>query len=61
MARKSFAPNAPTRGVWFLGLILGLAGIIGHFQRIEYLTENKFWLVVTGFALLAIGTTAKKL
>ena len=54
-------PNAPTKGVWLAGIILGIAGLIGHFASVDVLSPNKFWLVAGGFILLAIGTTFKDL
>jgi hypothetical protein len=50
-------PSAPTTIVWILGLILGILGIIGHF--IPSLSMVGFWLLLIGFALLALGTSLK--
>ncbi len=53
-------PSAPKTMTWILGLIAGIIGIVDHFTPIPYVTSTyAFWLLVGGFALLAIGTTFK--
>lgn len=55
MARK--IPNAPTKGVWLVGIIIGLLGILAHFVHIDQVSEYNYWMLLIGFALLAIGTS----
>jgi len=55
MARKT--PNAPTKGIWLAGLIIGGLGILTHFVHIDQVSEYNYWLLLIGFALLAIGTS----
>ena len=52
-------PSAPSVVVWIIGLILGILGIIGHFFSVDILTTYNYWLLLVGFALLALGTTFK--
>jgi hypothetical protein len=52
-------PSAPSKLVWVLGLLLGIVGIICHFIQVEFLSTYEYWLLLAGFALLAIGTTFK--
>lgn len=52
-------PSAPTKLVWIIALLLGIIGIIGHFITIEYVSGISYWLLLAGFALLAIGTSVK--
>jgi len=52
-------PSAPTKFVWLIALIIGIVGIIAHFVKIEFLTDINYWLLLGGFALLALGTTFK--
>lgn len=47
--------NAPTILLFLLSLALVIAGLVGHFQTVQYLTEYKFWLVTGGYGLLTIG------
>ena len=54
-------PSAPTTLVWIIALIAGIVGIIGHFINIEYVSSISYWLLLGGFALLALGTTFKGL
>ncbi|ERM80990.1 hypothetical protein P872_11935 [Rhodonellum psychrophilum GCM71 = DSM 17998] len=51
--------SAPSKFVWIIGLILGIAGIIGHFTSIDFITANSFNLLLAGFILLALGTSFK--
>ena len=50
-------PSAPNKVLWAIALIAGILGIIGHLVSVDILTENSFVLVLTGFVLLAIGTS----
>lgn len=40
--------------MWWVALILGVLGIIGHFVTIPVITTYAFWLVVVGFVLFLI-------
>ena len=40
--------------MWWVALVLGMLGIIGHFITIPVLTTYAFWLVVVGFVLFLI-------
>jgi hypothetical protein len=55
------APSAPQRITWIIGLVAGLLGILGHFAKIEFLTEYHFILLMVGFIALALGTTFKQM
>ena len=50
-------PSAPKQITWIIGLVCGIAGIIGHYTNIKFLTENNYILLLVGFVVLAIGTT----
>lgn len=52
-------PSAPKSIVWIIALIVGILGIVGYFVVIPFITVYSFWLVVVGFAMLAVGTTFK--
>lgn len=51
------SPSAPKQITWFLGLVLGVLGIVGHYAQVEFLTEHNYLLLLIGFIILAIGTT----
>ncbi len=57
MAKKSFAPSAPNATLWLLALILGIAGILLHFVYVAELSKYSYWMLLSGFVLLLIGTT----
>ena len=59
MAKAKRIPNAPGRGVWLAGWIFGGLGILAHFGYIAELYDYNFWLLLTGFGLLAMGTSFK--
>lgn len=51
--------SAPKHIVWIIGLVLGIAGIIGHLVSIDFITPNSFYLLLAGFVFLALGTSFK--
>ncbi|SFE27653.1 hypothetical protein [Flavobacterium xueshanense] len=52
-------PSAPKKITWIIGLIFGILGIIGHFAKVQVLTEHSFTLLLIGFVVLALGTTVR--
>ncbi len=54
-------PSAPKKITWAIGLVCGILGIIGHYVNIEVLTEYNYLLLLSGFVILAIGTTFREL
>jgi len=52
-------PSSPKRITWFIGLAFGIAGIIGHYQHVKYLSEHNYILLLIGFLILAAGTTLR--
>jgi hypothetical protein len=57
MRLTAIKPTAPSKYIWIIGLILGILGITGHFVAIEFLSRYNFAFLLTGFVLLAVGTT----
>lgn len=55
------APSAPKKITWIIGLLLGTLGIIGHYGRVEFLTEYNYVLLLSGFVVLAAATTFREL
>lgn len=51
--------SAPKKNTWIIALVLGLLGIVGHYQQIAYVSEYHFLLLVAGFVVLVLGTTFK--
>lgn len=55
-------PRAPKMITWWISLILVAFGILGYTNTISGISANlSFWLVVIGFALLAIANLVKGL
>lgn len=54
-------PNAPSRPIWVISLILGLLGILVHYRilQLPVLQPYSFELELLAFVLLVIGTTAR--
>ena len=52
-------PNAPSRPLWVISLILGLLGIVLHYRLVVWppLQPHAFLIELVAFVLLAIGTT----
>lgn len=40
--------------MWWVALVIGMLGIIGHLVTIPVITTYAFWLVVVGFILFLI-------
>jgi len=51
----------PKRVTFWIALVLGIAGIAGHFMVIPFGTTYAFALLVIGFALLVLGLIVKGL
>jgi 4-hydroxybenzoate polyprenyltransferase len=46
---------------WWVAVILGVLGLLGHFGTIAALSPYAFWLVAAGLILLAIATLVENL
>jgi hypothetical protein len=46
---------------WWIAVILGVLGLLGHFGVIAGLSPYSFWLVTAGLVLLVVATLVKKL
>lgn len=55
------APSSPKKITWIIGLVTGILGIIGHYVHVDVLSEYSYVLLLTGFIVLAAGTTLKDL
>lgn len=55
------APSAPKKLTWILGLGAGVLGIIGHYFNADILTQYNYELLLSGFIVLAIGTTFREI
>lgn len=53
--------SAPKQITWWIGVILGVLGILGHFTKLPYVTVYDFWFLAAGFVVLALGTALEGL
>jgi len=53
------APNAPTRGIWIAALVIGGLGILARFVDMNEVSAYNYWMLLIGYVLLVIGTSAR--
>ncbi len=53
--------NAPKFAVWVVAVVIGAAGLLGHFIVIPLATMYSFWFVAIGFLVLALATILRGL
>jgi hypothetical protein len=53
--------SAPKVITWWVAVILGVLGLLGHFGTIAALGQYAFWLVTAGLVLLVLATLIKEL
>lgn len=53
--------SAPKNITWWIGLALGVLGLIGFFGILAFLKDFAFWFALAGLALMLIATAVKKL
>jgi hypothetical protein len=62
MRRIFMKPSAPKVITWWLSVIIVVIGVLGYTKTIPGIgTDMAFWLVVIGFAILAIANLVKGL
>jgi hypothetical protein len=53
--------SAPKNVTWWIAVVLGVLGILGHFAKLPFVTTYDFWFVALGFVILAVATYVKDL
>lgn len=53
--------NAPKVITWWIAVVLGVLGLLGHFGVIAALSPYAFWLVTIGLIVLVLATLLKGL
>jgi hypothetical protein len=46
---------------WWVAVILGVLGLLGHFGTVAALSQYAFWFVTAGLALLVLATLVRNL
>ncbi len=53
--------SAPKNITWWIGLVLGVLGLIGFFGIVAFMESLAFWFALAGLALMLLATAIKKL
>ncbi|HTX80424.1 MAG TPA: hypothetical protein VMC62_12175 [Longilinea sp.] len=53
--------SRPKDLTFWIALIMGGLGLLGHFVSIPFASAYSFWLVAVGFVLLVLGVLVKGL
>ncbi|MCI0470876.1 MAG: hypothetical protein L0Y73_04400 [Candidatus Aminicenantes bacterium] len=53
--------SAPTKITFFISLIIVIISIVAHFVDIPVLTQYQYWVMLVGWAFLAVGVIFKGL
>lgn len=53
--------SAPKVITWWIAVILGALGLLGHLGTVAGLSAYSFWLVTAGLVLLVLATLVKDL
>jgi len=53
--------NAPKKLTWWVSILLGAVGVVGHFVVLPIITVYAFWFLLAGLVLLALGCFLKGL
>jgi len=53
--------SRPTTWIVIISVILAILALIGHFARVQFLTEYQFWLVMIAYVVLLLGVLVKGL
>lgn len=53
--------SAPKNITWWVAVVLGVLGLLGNFVALPVIGGLSFWLLLLGFALLAVATAIEGL
>jgi purine-cytosine permease-like protein len=53
--------SRPTTWIVIISVILAILALIGHFARVQFLTEYQFWLAMIAYVVLLLGVLVKDL
>ena len=59
--RKGFSLSAPKNATWLICLVLGVAGLLGQFAKVQPLANYAFWLLAVAWGLLILATALEGL
>lgn len=47
--------SPPTTAVFVISLILAVLAVISQFAPIAFITDNRFWVAIIAYVILAVG------
>jgi hypothetical protein len=47
--------SAPHKILFILSLIGAVLGVVGHYQKLQFVTQHQFGFLVVGYALLVLA------
>ena len=47
--------SRPSSRTVIISLIIAVLALIGHFSRVQFLTEYQFWLAIIAYVVLLLG------
>lgn len=53
--------SEPKVVTWWVAVVLGVLGILGHFVKLPFVSAYDFWFVALAFIILVLGTYLKDL
>ena len=53
--------SRPKDVTWWIAVVAGVLGILGHLTKITFVSQYDFWFVAFAFVLLALATFLKNL
>ena len=48
--------KTPSQTVFLIALVCLVLAMIGYFAEVPFVTKYQFWLAVTGYVVLALGS-----
>jgi len=56
---KQMNLTPPTKNVFYISVVLAVAGILGSFISIPFVSAYAFWFLVVAYVVLFLGNTMK--
>jgi hypothetical protein len=61
MGNSTLNISRPTTRIFVISLVIAILALIGHFSRVQFLTEYQFWLAIIAYLALMLGVLVKGL
>ena len=47
--------SAPTQLLFIVSVVLAILSLVGHFQTIDFITPNAYWLMLIAWIVLTVA------